>query len=347
MRLIEKVTILTALAAALAPMACGPDNVIEPNPYADVYIWVADQPNKRVLIFNETGKLIKELAAPGQFSKPNALDNYAAAGSFWVCDFYTNRIKKFTAAGELLYASPAEEENLLVRNATSLSVAQTSGECWVADRGNHRVLRLGADGEVLARITGFHFPRAVAVDPRSGDCWVTDEGNDAVVKISASASGNVGFHNVEIFSYHDLPKPWAAAADASGAGWVSSLAAGKVIKINKEGQMVAEVAGFGMPIAVAVDEVPGHVYVADAEKGKVVCLPRNLTGSYDNFAAAATFVIAGLKDPEYIFVDDYDNRFYVAEMGNDTVRVYDAEGNEELSFPAGAGPAAVAAWHNK
>jgi DNA-binding beta-propeller fold protein YncE len=324
--------------------ACSPDTEGNGNPVAGARIWIADQPDKEVVMYDADGNLIKVVGGRNMFSKPNSIDIYRADGAAWVCDFYTNRIRKFDAGGTPIYATPGEQEGFLVLNPAGLSVGQSSGECWVSDRGNNRIIRLAAAGGVLARVSGFKFPRGIAVDPVAGDAWVADEGNDAVVKIAGTASGNVGVAAVEVGRFTELDNPWAVAADGDGKGWACSRAEGRVVRLSADAAELASVGGFGEPVALAIDEAANVVYVVDTEKGLLVGLPRSLTGTYTGYAAPATFVVGGLSHPEGVFADEDTGRVYVAEMGGGAVRIYDSRGEQVKVIPGFSGAAVVAAW---
>lgn len=338
---------LAAAAASLCGLwsACGPDTEGNGPPITGTRIWVADQPDKEVVIYDPAGNLIKIVGGFGTFSKPNSIDVYREDGAAWICDFYTNRIRKYDADGNLLYATPGEGGGFVVLNPVALAVSQSSGDCWVSDRGNNRVVRLAAGGDVLARVSGFKYPRGVAVDPVAGDVWVADEQNDAVVKLSGTASGNVAVEAVEVGRYTDLDNPWAVAAEANGRGWACSRAQGRVVRLAADAAELASVGGFGEPVALAIDETAKVVYVADTAKGLLVALPRGLTGTHANYAAVAAFVVNGLAHPEDVFADEETGRVYVAEMGGGAVRLYDAQGKLVKTIPGFSGAAAVAAWN--
>lgn len=334
-----------ALAALLA--GCGPDTEGNGSPLTGTRIWIADQPDSEVVIYDDTGNLLKTVGGRGTFNKPNSIDIYAEDGAAWICDFYTNRIRKFDADGNPLYASPDPEVGALVLNAADLSVSQSSGECWVSDRGNNRVIRLDADGNVLAKVSGFIYPRGISADPAAGDVWVADEGNDAVVKVAATATGDISVRAVEVGRYAGMENPWAVAADADGKGWACSRTEGRVVRLSVEAAEIASVGGFDAPVALAVDETVGGVYVVDTNKGLLVALPRGVTGTHNNYAAVATFVVSGLARPEDVFVDENAGRIYVAEMGGGNVRIYDRDGKLVNTISGFSGPGAVAAWSEK
>ena len=337
----------TAAAAVLAcATACGPDTGGGATPITGTRIWVGDQPDKEVLLYDTTGALIKVVGGWGMFSKPNAIDIYSKDGSAWVCDFYTNRIRKFDASGNALYASPTNESGWLVLNPTMLSVSQSTGDCWVADRGNHRIIRLGADGTVLAKITGFNFPRGVSASPTTGDTWVADEQNDAVVRISGSASGEIDVGTVEMARYSKMSRPWAVAADNTGGCWVTNGIDGQVLRLDSQAgdPPAASLGGFDDTVDVALDITGGRAYVLDGGLGVLAAFPLDLTGNYGDFHEAAVFVISTLTDPTDVFVDETAGRIFVADTGSRTVRVFDGEGNEVTTITGLSGPAAVAAW---
>ncbi len=344
--MLSKKSLICVAVLALAGVltSCSPDTEGNGTPIAGTRIWIADQPDSEVVMYDETGNLLKLVGGQGVFSKPNAIDIYGQDGAAWVCDFYTNRIRKFDADGNPLYASPDPEVGALVLNAADLSVSQSSGECWISDRGNNRVLRLDADGNVLAKVSGFSYPRGISADPAAGDVWVADEGNDAVVKVASTAKGDISVRAVEVGRFTGMENPWAVAADADGKGWASSRVEGRVVRLSVNGAELASVEGFDAPVALAVDEEAKAVYVADTGKGRLVALPRSITGTYNNYAAVAIFVVSGLARPEDVFVDEKTGRIYVAEMGAGNVQIYDRDGNRVNTISAFSGPAALAVW---
>lgn len=343
--LTKKLIVLGAIAAAAgALLACDSDDGDDGGGLTGTRIWIADQPDKEVVIYDEAGNRLKYVGGPGLFSKPNAIDIYEKDGAAWVCDFYTNRIRKFDANGEELYASPEPSTGALVRNPVDLSASQSSGECWISDRGNNRVIRLAANGDVLAKVTGFQYPRGVSADPTAGDVWVADEGHDAIIKIAANANGEVTVRAVEVGRYMGIDNPWAVAADGDGKVWAASRAEGRVVRLSANAAELASIEGFDDPVALAVYEAGKAVYVVDTAKGLLVALPRGVTGTYGNYADVATFVVAGLSRPEDVFVDDDTGRIYVAEMGAGNVKLFDSAGKLINTIPGFSGPAALAAW---
>jgi sugar lactone lactonase YvrE len=140
-------------------------------------------------------------------------------GKMFVADFVNNRVLRFAGGASLANGAAAEavlgQPNFATTSAgTTQSKMQTpsgvfvdaSGRLWVADYGNHRVLRFdnaasiasGANANSVLGQTDFvssnpgfgtvwmSYPRAVFVDA-SGRLWVTDSGNSRVLRFDNAA----------------------------------------------------------------------------------------------------------------------------------------------------------------
>lgn len=345
---VKIISLIMGAFALAAVLACGPDTSGTPLPPVSLRIWVADQPNKEVAMYDVGGNLIKIVGSLGVFSKPNDIAIYKPDGSTWICDFYTNRIRKYDAAGTPLYATPVptqEGQEPLIRNATAISLNDANGDCWVCDRGHNRVVRLEASGAVLAKVTGFRYPRGIAVIPGGGGVWVTDEGHDALVLFAATVQGETTVGAVETTRYTNLESPWAVAADSDGNCWVTSAAAGRVERIGRDGNRLAFVGGFGNPANVVINETADHVYVIDTEHGSIAAIPRNLTENAEDYHSVAEFLITDAVSPMDIFVDDTTERLYVADDNDGDIRIYDFAGNEVSVIENTGGAAAIAVWN--
>ena len=190
--------LFVVVLVCVVALGCG-DDEDSTTPAAGGALWVIDQPNSAVKIFDYDGTLVYTVGSFPFFKKPNCVDVDERDGSAWVLDYYENKLRKFDSYGNLVYETPAPRgEEPLIRRGTSIAVDQDNGACWVADRSHDRVLKLGEKGEVLATVTGFRAPRAVSLVPGVGDCWVADELNDRVVKLPAAVAGNVEAGKVKI-----------------------------------------------------------------------------------------------------------------------------------------------------
>ena len=62
-----------------------------------------------------------------------------------------------------------------------------SGDVFIADMGNNRVVEVKANGTQTTVGSGLYFPEGVAVDG-SGDVFIADTGNNRVVEVKADGT---------------------------------------------------------------------------------------------------------------------------------------------------------------
>lgn len=320
--------------------SCDEDEPEVPSP-AGGRLWVIDQPNNVVQVYDYGGEQLLTVGNFPFFFKPNCVEVDRRDGSAWVLDYYVNKLRKFDDGGNLLLETPAPEgKEPLIRRGTSIAVDQTSGACWVADRSHSRVLKLSANGRVLATVTGFRSPRSVSLVSDTGDCWVADELQRRVVKLRADASGTVGVGGVKLAECGGFDVPWAVAADPGGGVWVLDKGAGAVVKVSAAGERAAEVTGFGFPYGAAASRAANCVFVVDYEKGWLTALPRGVVGT-TNVKEAAKFVLTGLPFPTDVELDEGGGFIFVA--ASDAVSRYSTSGGLLYKYPELTLPVAAAA----
>jgi sugar lactone lactonase YvrE len=166
----------------------------------------------------------------------------------------------------------------------------------------------------LDSLPSFYSPSAVAVDA-SGNLYVADYGNNLIREITPG-------------------------------GLVSTLAgSGNQGSINAKGVL----ASFSQPTGVGVD-ASGNVYVADADNnlireitpgGLVTTLAGgDTTGTVNGPGAIATF-----DDPAGVALDGLGN-IYVADAGNDLIRLINSAGTVSTFTGNGIGTVAVNTFNN-
>jgi DNA-binding beta-propeller fold protein YncE len=174
-----------------------------------------------------------------------------ADGVTWLADPTGGAVAKASDTGEVLkkLATTFEEP-------CAVSVNQTDGHCWVADRAKNRVYRLDADANVKVDKSGFKSPGDVSCYYRDGTCWVADTGNNRIVKL-AKDGGQKFARNVLV--------PVAVAVDErNGNCWVA--AATKVYKFSSSGTQQKELSGFRGAWGVDVNPKDGSVVFADTTR---------------------------------------------------------------------------------
>ena len=152
-------------------------------------LYVTDELNHRVTIFDASGKFLHKWDAAGsgdgEFNGPAgvAVDR---EDHVYIVDQHNSRVQKFTTAGKCLgqwgeLGSRPGQFNLPWGVTTD-----AAGDVYVADWRNDRVQKFSPEGQFMASFgesgTGdgqFHRPSAVAVDAQ-GYVYVADWGNERV-----------------------------------------------------------------------------------------------------------------------------------------------------------------------
>lgn len=152
-------------------------------------LYITDEHNQRVSIFDDTGKFVDKWGTPG--SAQGEINGPAGIAldqddNVYVVDQHNHRVQKFTADGRFLltwgeYGSGPGQFNL----PWGISV-DSQGNVFVADWRNDRVQKFSGSGEFLASYGEpgdgdgqFHRPSSVAIDAE-GLIYVADWGNERV-----------------------------------------------------------------------------------------------------------------------------------------------------------------------
>ncbi len=252
-------------------------------------------------------------------------------------------------------------------------VSDGSGGSYIADRANHRILRVTSAGVVStfagSGIAGFvnangisarfENPNGLARDA-AGNLYVADEANHVIRKITPAGavttivgSGVAGFGNGPAASAKFL-YPTGVAVDAAGnifiadmgnhrirqfsvsTGDVTTLAGTGAAGITTDGS--AALAQFSSPRGLAVNPAGTHVWVADTGNHRVRLI---LSGNAFSIAGDGSAAFAdGLGDaaqfssPTGIALES-DSVAYVSDSGNHRIRRVEADGT--VTTLAGSG----------
>jgi sugar lactone lactonase YvrE len=193
-----------------------------------------------------------------------------------------------------------------------------SGNIYIADSGNARVLKETLSGGVYTQSTigtGLSNPFGVAVDG-SGNVYITDVNNDAVLLETPS---NGTYTQSTITSGFSINSPNGVAVDGSGNVYIANTGNSNVLKETLSNGIYTQstiASGLSNPNGVAVDG-SGNVYIVNTNggsstMGNVVVLTPSSSGTYTQSTLSAA---TGLMYPQGITVDGNGN-VYIADSNN-------------------------------
>jgi sugar lactone lactonase YvrE len=215
-----------------------------------------------------------------------------------------------------------------------------SGDLWVLDTGNDRVVEFSEHGEYLGEFGSpgsapgeLSEPSALAMTPE-GDILVADTGNDRIEKFSASGELIMQIEPPESEPDY-LEEPEGVAVDRDGDVWVSDTARGELIEFNEEGEYIRTVgsegrgpAQLGEPEGITIDG-QGHVWVADWSNHRVEEWSED--GAFlEEFAGVGS---GQLEDPYGIAVSA-GGHVWVGDLGDDSVKEFNEHGESLRQFGA-------------
>jgi len=318
-------------------------------------LFVCDEVNNRVLRFSSAAAASSGATAEAVFGQPDLTTATAntgglsatslsdpagiyvdSNGALWVADAGNNRVLRFDGAtGSVSPATTTADQVIGQANFTTFASGLTlvtlnnprdvwidsSGNLWVADTGNNRVLRYDAitglgNGPTASRVlgqpngttstaattqAGLSDPTSLCVDA-SGNLWVADTGNNRVLRYASAASisadganatgvlGQSGFATATAATTNSgLNSPRGVFVNAAGRLWVSDFANNRVLWLdnaaskangaaanNVLGQPDFTTATSGLtaqrlngPLGVFQD-ISNHLWVADSANHRVL-----------------------------------------------------------------------------
>jgi DNA-binding beta-propeller fold protein YncE len=209
-------------------------------------------------------------------------------GNIYVtADRSDERILKFSPDGELLVqwgvkTSQGTPLAAPFRYPRGIAV-DAQGYIYAVDAGNHSIVKMAPDGEILARWGAqgigpgqFMQPHSIALDRQSGSIYVTDVGPGAHCVIKLSLDGKeIGRWGAQGAAPGRFNYPRGIAVDARGYIYVADDGNHRIQKLSPTGALVAHWGTRGSdpgqlwePGGVAVDQ-QGNIYVADTRNRRI------------------------------------------------------------------------------
>jgi len=116
----------------------------------DGNLWVTDAYNHRLKVYDPNGNLLHTIGSEGdgqgQFNVPGGIA-FDAQGRVWVADFFNNRLQRIAVSADsqtehAIVWSGSEIDDGCLTKPTDLSIDPKTGELYVVDYGNNRLLKL-------------------------------------------------------------------------------------------------------------------------------------------------------------------------------------------------------------
>jgi sugar lactone lactonase YvrE len=183
-----------------------------------------------------------------------------AWGTCWVADADGGSVTKIAPGCDEISAL-----NVEMGSPTAVLADTYNDVCWVADGGG-RVFILSNRAVVRKTLYGFDDPIDLALFPKEETVWVLDAGLRRLIKVNDEGA-------VEL-EYRNLTAPSALACDPiTGDAYV--VDGDKIVRIDREGNLLAEFTGFSSPADVAFDSNTEGLWVCDTGNNRLVKVDRD------------------------------------------------------------------------
>ena len=213
-------------------------------------------------------------------------------------------------------------------NAPAGVAVDSSGDAYISDTGNNRIVKVAPDGTAAALTisglsTALSSPLGISTDA-AGNLYIADSANSRIVMVTPSGTGSV----LSMGSV-TLSAPQGVAVDPSGNIYVADTGNSRIVKVAAGGAAaVFSITGLGTalngPAGVAVD-TSGNLYIADTGNNRIV------TTTSGGAATVLSFGSLTLSSPRSVAVDGFQT-LYVADRDNN--RVISSATNQALNTVA-------------
>jgi len=230
--------------------------------------------------------------------------------------------------------------NSLSLTGPAAAVVDGSGNIYIADSGNSRVLKIPAGNGTPVAIdptvnaTSLYGPRGLAVDS-SGNLFIADTNNGRVIEVPVGGGAAIAI--APVVDDTALSLPYGLAVDGSGNLFIADYANNRVLEVPPGAAAATSISpvvngvGLSGPVGVALDGA-GDLFISDLLNNRVVEVPA--VGAPTAIAPKVDGVI--MQDPLGIAVDAAGD-LYIAELSNNIV-VELPTGGQPFAFSSPASP---------
>ncbi|GAB4207812.1 MAG: clostripain-related cysteine peptidase [Roseiflexaceae bacterium] len=219
-----------------------------------------------------------------------------------------------------------------------------TGQIYVADPAEQRILVFGRDGQFLRGWGGlgeqpglFHSPQGVAVDPQ-GNVYVADTLNHRIQKFSSTGAWLASW-GTRGWAAGQLDSPRGIAVDREGKVYVADTGNDRIQTFDPTGRWLAawhggklQEQGFKAPAGLAVDR-EGTVYVADTGNDRIQTFDAN--GRWLSSWGSSGVDGGMFRSPTSLALDGR-GLVYVVDTQNNRIQKFTATGRWQASWRGNA-----------
>lgn len=358
-----------AVGVMHVPSMARPRNVSE-APHGN--LWVIGEESSVITEMTRGGAVVETLNLPASEGYPTAVATSSSghavvssngSGGCAVAEVWNENGKQHE---NIITAKSGTETTLGVYGATSVAV-DGSGDIWVADSGNHRVLEFSKERKLIRAINTYGAskgamttPTYLSVGPKES-VWILDYNDDHILEFSASGEFILEFggHGSLL---GQIMSPTGLYVDRKGDVWVSDGGTGRVEAFSAGGEPLVQFGSVGggnrqfSALGGLTIDLEGYAWIADAGHGQLQ--KWRLPGYLPAFAEAfgeSTSGTGALSNPSDVAVDS-NGAFWVADTGHNRLAHYNeagqyigsagaaGTGNGELTAPAAVADSGSHIW---
>ncbi len=176
----------------------------------------------------------------GLLASPTGAAVGAADFSLWACENAGHRVRHWAVDGTLLSTT-------YVGSPSRVAVDSSTRIAWVTSLSLGRVWRIAPDGTLLDSTGVAAGPIGIALDRAHGRAWVADAAGDRLIALDPDTAA-------ELFRVTGLREPRDVDVDPlTGDAWVVARTDGEIVRVSKDGVVIARVGGFRDPVEVRID----------------------------------------------------------------------------------------------
>ena len=297
-------------------------------------LYLADPSAGQVLKFPVVGPVTKMSIAANDLAFGIDGNLYVSSGAAVLRVAASGAVTAFAGGGSSAFGDQGSARQARLNHPSGVAL-DASGNLFIADRDNHRIRRVSADGTITtvagtgqpgdsgdgssATQAQLDAPSSVSVDA-AGNLYIADTGNHRVRRITPDG-------RIAAATNQGLLAPVYAIPDGAGNIYIADADAGKILKAPVGGVPATLVSGLASPRGLALDG-QGNLYFTEASGARVHRLAPDGT---------LTSIADGVWNiPRGVAVDSSGNVF-VADTG--LQRVFRVDSSGQAAAIAGTGAA--------